>query len=63
MMKQIGVAYGLPKVTVITIMMLYMKAMVHSSDSNTNFFDIVVGVLQTDTLAPTMFIICQDYAL
>ena len=34
--------------------MLYkkMKAMVCSSDGNTNFFDIAAGVLQGDTLAP-----------
>ena len=29
----------------------------------TNFFDIVPGVLQGDTLAPYLFIICVDYIL
>ena len=44
--------------------MLYKntKAMVHSPDGNTDFFDIV-GVLQADTLAPYLFIICRDYVL
>ena len=39
-----------------------MKAMVCSSDTDINF-DIVTGVLQEDTLASDMFIICQDYIL
>ena len=29
----------------------------------TDYFDIVAGVLQKDTLAPYMFIICLDYVL
>ena len=29
----------------------------------TDYFDIVAGVLQGDTLAPYLFIICQDYVL
>ena len=29
----------------------------------TDFFDIVVGVLQGDTLAPYFFIICLEYVL
>ena len=55
---QILPAYGLLKETVSTIMMLNknMKAMVHSPDGDTNFFDIVTGVLQGDTLASYMFI-------
>ena len=46
-MEQILLAYGLPKQTVITIMMLYknMKAIVYSIDGDSNFFDIVTGVL------------------
>ena len=46
-------------------MMLYrnMKVKVHSLDGNTDYFDIVAGVLQGDTLAPHLFIICLDYVL
>ena len=38
-----------------------MKAMVHLSDDDINFFDIVTGVLEGDTLVPYIFIICLDY--
>ena len=34
-----------------------------SPDCDTDFFDIVVGVLQRDTLAPCLFIICLDNVL
>ena len=34
-----------------------------SLDGDTEYFDIVVGVLQGDTLAPYLFIICLDYVL
>ena len=37
--------------------------MVRSPDGDTNFFDISAGVLQGDTLAPYIFIICLDYIL
>ena len=45
--------------------MLYKntKVNVHSPDRETGFFDIVVGVLKGDTLAPYLFIICLDYVL
>ena len=36
---------------------------VRSPDGDTEYFDIVAGVLQGDTLAPYLFIICLDYAL
>ena len=64
-MEQILLVYGLPKETVIAIMMLYrnMKIKVCSPDRDTDFFDIVAGVLQEDKLAPYLFIICQDYVL
>ena len=64
-MEQILLAYGLPKETVIAIMMLYKntKVKVCFSDGNTDYFDIVAGVLQRDTLAPYLFIICLDYML
>ena len=46
-------------------MMIYknMKAVVCLLDEDTDFFDIVSGILLGDTLAPYMFIICQDYLL
>ena len=40
-----------------------MKVKVRSSDRDTDFFDIVTGVLQGDTLAPYLFIICLIYVL
>ena len=36
---------------------------VHSPDGDTEYFDIVAGVLQGDMLAPYLFIICLDYML
>ena len=36
---------------------------VRSPDGHTEYFDIVAGVLQGDTLAPYLFIICLDYVL
>ena len=39
------------------------KSMVCSPNCDTNFFDVVTGVLQGDTLTPCMFIICLDYVL
>ena len=35
----------------------------HSQDGDTDYFDIVAGVLQGDTLHPYLFIICLDYML
>ena len=40
-----------------------MKVKVCSLDGDTDFFDVVVGVLQGDTSAPYQFIICLDYVL
>ena len=64
-MEQILQEYGLSKGSVTVVMMLYKdtKAEVHSPDGDTDFFDIVAGVLQGDTLAPYLFIICLDYVL
>ena len=64
-MDKILLTYGLPKETVTDIMMLYwnMKVNIHSPDGDTDFFDIVSGVLQGDTLTPYLFIICVDYIL
>ena len=39
------------------------KVKVCSQDGDTDFFDISTGVLQEDTLAPCLFIICLDYML
>ena len=64
-MEQILLAYGLPKETVAAITILYRnnKVKVCSPDGDTEYFDIVAGVLQGDTLAPYLFIICLDYML
>ena len=64
-MEQILLTYGIPKEIVNAIMMLYKntRAKVRSPDSDTDFFDILAGVLQGDTLAPFIFIICLDYIL
>ena len=37
--------------------------MVHSPNGDTDFFDIVAEIMQADTLAPYMFIICLDNIL
>ena len=64
-MEQILLAYGLPKETVAAVMMLYRntKVKVRSPDGDTDYFDIVAGVLQGDTLAPYLFIIYLDFVL
>ena len=64
-MEQILRAYGLPRETVVAITILYRntKVNVRSQDGDTEYFDIVAGVLQEDTLAPYLFIICLDYVL
>ena len=64
-MEQILLEYGLPKETVAGITILYRKTKVkvRSADGDTEYFDIVAGVLQGDTLAPYLFIICLDYVL
>ena len=64
-MEQILRAYGIPKETVAAVTILYRntKVKVRSTDEDTEYFDIVVGVLPGDTLAPYLFIICLDYVL
>ena len=64
-MEQIILAYSLPKETVAAIIMLYRntKEKVRSPDGDTDYFDIVTGLLQGDTLAPYLFIIYLDYVL
>ena len=64
-MEKILLVYDLPKETVAAIMILYRntKGKVRSPDGDTDYFDIVAWVLQGDTLAPYLFIICPDYVL
>ena len=64
-MKQILLAYRLPKETVaaITILDRNTKVKVRSPEGDTEYFDIVAGVLQGDTLASYLFIICLDFVL
>ena len=64
-MEQILLAYNLPKETVTAITILYRntKVKVCLLDGDTEYFDIVTGVLQGDMLAPYLFIICLDYVL
>ena len=40
-----------------------MKVKVHSLDGDKDFFVIVAGILQGDTVAPYLFIICLDCVL
>ena len=64
-MEQILLVYGLPKETMAAITILYRntKVKVRSPDRDTEYFNIVAGVLQGDMLAPYLFIICLDYVL
>ena len=64
-MEQILLAYGLPKETEVAITILYRNTnvKVRSPDGDTEYFDIVAGVLQRDPLATYLFIICLDYVL
>ena len=39
------------------------KALVHSSDNDTDFFNIINGVSQGDTFEVYLLIICLDYVL
>ena len=50
-------------VAAITILYRNTKVKVRSPDGDTEYFDIVAGVLQGDTLARYLFIICLDYVL
>ena len=64
-MEQILLTYGIPKEIVAAIMILYRntKVKVRSPDGDTDYFDIVAGVLQRGTLPPYLFIIFLDYVL
>ena len=58
-MEQILLAYGLPEETVAAITILYRntKVKVRSPGGDSEYYHIVAGVLQVDTLAPYLFII------
>ena len=64
-MEQILLAYSLPKETLAanTIPYRNTKMKVRSPDGDTEYFDIIAGVLQGDTLAPYPLFICLDYVL
>ena len=64
-MEQILQRYGIPKETVAAITILYRntKVKVCSPNGNIEYFDIVAGVLQGDTLAPYLLIVCLEYML
>ena len=62
-MEQILLAYSLPEETVTAIMMLNRNTKVKVVYGDIDYFDIVSGVLQGDTLTPYLFIICLDYVL
>ena len=57
-MEQILQAYGISKETVAAITIPYRntKVKVRSPDGDTEYFDIVAGVLQEDTLAPYLYL-------
>ena len=64
-MEQILEAYGIPNEIIKAIMIMYKntQAFVRSPDGDTEFFDIIAGVLQGDTLSLYLFIIVLDYVL
>ena len=64
-MREILLAYKIPHEIVGAVMILYKNssALVRSPDGDTDLFDVKAGVLQGDTLAPYIFIICLAYIL
>ena len=64
-MLKILAAYGIPNELLNAIDILYKdtRAKVVSPDGETEYFNIVAGVLQGDTLAPYLFIIVLDYIM
>ena len=57
--------FGVPPLLLRAINSMYSKtrAKVITTNGETDWFDIIAGVLQVDTLAPFLFIIVLDYAL
>ena len=64
-MEQILLANGRPKETVAAKMMLYKNTKIkfRSPNGDTDYFDIVAGVLQGDISHQHLFIISQYYVL
>ena len=64
-MFKILLAYGIPEkiVNAIEIMYTNNRATVMTSDGETDYFEVITGVLQGDPLAPYLFILVLDYAL
>ena len=64
-MMKILKAYGIPGQLIEAIAKLYMdtRARILSPDGETEFFKILAGVLQGDTLAPYLFTIVIDYIM
>ena len=64
-MAEILNAYGIPDEIISAIMKAYKntKSIVTTDDGDTDFINISGGVLQGDTLALFLFIICLDYVL
>ena len=65
MMLKILKAYGIPPQIIQAISKLYegTRARVVSPDGETDYFDVLAGVLQGDTLAPYLFAIVVDYLM
>ena len=64
-MFEILALYGIPDKLIKAIKALYTntRSRVRTPDGDTEYFDIVAGVLQGDTLAPLLFLIVLDYVL
>ena len=64
-LEEILRAYGVPVeiVDAVNMMNTNTTAQVFSLYGDTEFFEILAGVLQGDTLAPYLFIIASDYAM
>ena len=57
--------YGIPEKVIRAIAIMYSdtNAKVMFPDGEADFFDILAGVLQGDTLAPYLFVIVIDYIM